>query len=79
MATLTIRNVDERVKRKLQIRAAYNGRSMEAEVRALLESVEENVHESQARQINTMRQELSGDLGNALTRLFTPFNENDLD
>ncbi len=79
MATLTIRNVDERVKRKLQIRAAYNGRSMEAEVRALLESVEENVIESQARQINNMRQELKSGLGSALTRLFTPLNENDLD
>jgi plasmid stability protein len=79
MATLTIRNVDERVKRKLQIRAAYNGRSMEAEVRALLEALEENVLEAQARQITNMRQELKGGLGNALTRLFTPLNENDLD
>ena len=61
MATLTIRNVDERVKRKLQIRAAYNGRSMEAEVRALLEALEENVLEAQARQITNMRQELGAD------------------
>lgn len=36
MSTLTIRKVDEDVKRRLQIRAAQNGRSMEAEVRAIL-------------------------------------------
>jgi antitoxin FitA len=41
MATLTIRNLDEKVKRLLQIRAAINGRSMEAEAReALSESME---------------------------------------
>ncbi|HEY1207773.1 MAG TPA: hypothetical protein VGE85_00260 [Terracidiphilus sp.] len=40
MATLTIRNLDETVKRRLQVRAALNGRSMEAEVReALVELV----------------------------------------
>jgi plasmid stability protein len=38
MATLTIRNLDEKVKRRLQIRAVLNDRSMEAEVRALLTS-----------------------------------------
>jgi len=36
MATLTIRNLDEKVKRKLQVRAAINGRSMEAEAREVL-------------------------------------------
>ena len=36
MATITIRNLDEKVKRKLQIRAAQNGRSMEAEAREVL-------------------------------------------
>jgi plasmid stability protein len=36
MATLTIRNLDETVKRRLQVRAALNGRSMEAEVREVL-------------------------------------------
>jgi plasmid stability protein len=44
MATLTIRNLDDKVKRALQIRAARNGRSMEAEVRALIEiSVESDL------------------------------------
>lgn len=34
--TLTIRNIDEAVKSALRMRAAQNGRSMEAEVRAIL-------------------------------------------
>ena len=36
MATIVIRKLDETVKRKLQIRAAVNGRSMEAEAREVL-------------------------------------------
>ena len=35
-STLTIRNLDEAVKRKLRIRAAQHGRSMEAEARVML-------------------------------------------
>ena len=37
MATLTIRNLSDEVHRSLRGRAALNGRSTEAEVRALLE------------------------------------------
>jgi plasmid stability protein len=36
MATLTIRDLDDDVKARLRIRAAENGRSMEAEARVLL-------------------------------------------
>jgi plasmid stability protein len=36
MATLTIRNVPAELREQLRIRAARHGRSMEAEVRALL-------------------------------------------
>jgi antitoxin FitA len=36
MAALSIRDLDESVKQRLQIRAARHGRSMEAEVRAIL-------------------------------------------
>ena len=36
MATLTIRDLDEQVKSALRVRAARNGRSMEAEVRDIL-------------------------------------------
>ena len=36
MVALNIRNLDETVKRRLQVRAARHGRSMEAEARAIL-------------------------------------------
>ena len=36
MTTLTIRNVDIAVKEQLRVRAARHGRSMEAELRAIL-------------------------------------------
>jgi antitoxin FitA len=36
MATLTIRDFDEELKAELRVRAAQHGRSMEAEVRAIL-------------------------------------------
>ena len=37
MATLTIRNVDPEVREALRVRAARNGRSMEAELRQILQ------------------------------------------
>jgi plasmid stability protein len=36
MASITIRNLDETVKRKLRLRAAYRNRSMEDEARDIL-------------------------------------------
>jgi len=36
MATLTIRQLDEKLKRRLRVRAAHNGRSMEEEAREIL-------------------------------------------
>lgn len=46
MAVLTIRNVDDSVKQRLRERAAAHGRSVEAEVRAILESaVREDRHQ----------------------------------
>lgn len=38
MATLTIRNLSDEVHRALKARAIQNGRSMEAEMRAILEA-----------------------------------------
>ncbi len=38
MATITVRDLDEATRSKLRIRAARNGRSMEAEVRDILET-----------------------------------------
>jgi len=36
MAAVSIRDLDERVRDRLRLRAARNGRSMEAEIRAIL-------------------------------------------
>lgn len=38
MATLTIRNLDDRVKALLRVEAARHGRSMEEEVRVILQN-----------------------------------------
>jgi antitoxin FitA len=38
MSTLTVRNLDDWLKARLRVRAAQNGRSMEAEARAILRS-----------------------------------------
>ena len=38
MATLTIRQLDERTNARLRARAARNGRSVEAEARAILDA-----------------------------------------
>lgn len=39
MASITIRNLDERVKRRLRVRAASSGCSMEEEARRILRAV----------------------------------------
>jgi len=39
MPTLTIRNVDPELQKRLRVRAAQNGRSMEAELRDILRDV----------------------------------------
>lgn len=36
VAAITVRNIDDKVRDRLRTRAAANGRSMEAEVRAIL-------------------------------------------
>jgi plasmid stability protein len=38
MAVMTIRNIDDAIKKRLRIRAAINGRSMEDEARDILRS-----------------------------------------
>lgn len=38
MATLTIRDLDDSIRDELRVRAARHGRSMEAEVRAILKA-----------------------------------------
>jgi antitoxin FitA len=61
MATLTIRNLDEKVKRRLQVRAALNCRSMEAEARASLTAAVEDAPSSAS---------LEEDLGTAIHKRF---------
>ena len=39
MASITIRNLQDGLKKRLRIRAAYHGRSMEEEVRQILNNV----------------------------------------
>jgi plasmid stability protein len=68
MATIVIRKLDETVKRKLQIRAARNGRSMEAEAREALSEIV--VHEP--------RPQRKGGLGTALHKRFARFGGVDL-
>ena len=41
MASITIRNLDDEVKRRLRVRAAGNGRSMEEEARLILREATE--------------------------------------
>ena len=38
MASITVRNLDDDLKKRLRVRAAVNGRSMEAEAREILRS-----------------------------------------
>jgi plasmid stability protein len=46
VASITVRNLDEGVKKRLRVRAADNGRSMEEEVRLILrEAVEPETRE----------------------------------
>ena len=61
MSTLTIRNVEPAVKERLRVRAARNGRSMEAELRAIL-----------AEAVGTER-DRDPNLAEAIRRRFQPF------
>ena len=61
MASITVRNLDDGLKRRLRIRAAENGRSMEQEAREILKQALED--------------EATPDrnLGTAIHELFRPF------
>jgi plasmid stability protein len=56
MSSLTVRDLDESVKNRLRVRAARNGRSMEEEVRQILQAIvapEQAGHLSFAERINS--------------------------
>jgi len=60
MASITIRQLEETTKRKLRIRAARHGRSMEQEAREILKSA------------LSQPEEQSKDLGKAIRDIFAP-------
>jgi len=60
MATLTVRNVDATLKERLRIRAARNGRSMEAELRVILNEA------------LSVEKDREPDLAQAIRRRFAP-------
>jgi plasmid stability protein len=62
MATLTIRQLDEKTKRRLRVRAAHHGRSMEEEAREILRTA--LIAFSPAK----------GNLAEAIRQRFAPFN-----
>ncbi len=66
MASITIRKLPENTKRRLRIRAARNGRSMEQEARELLET---GLARADAEPEN---------LGESIRKLFAPFGGVDL-
>ena len=61
MASITIRNLDDGVKRKLRVRAATNGRSMEEEARTILRAAVDQ--EDSKRGLGTRVHELFKPLG----------------
>ncbi|TDO52405.1 plasmid stability protein [Kribbella sp. VKM Ac-2527] len=61
MAAITVRNLDDHVKQRLRIRAAQHGRSMEAEVRAII--VEAVGAEDEPKNILTRLRESAAELG----------------
>ncbi len=61
MASITVRNLEESLKRRLRVRAAENGRSMEREAREILRAA---LDEDAAPPSN---------LGTAIHQLFRPF------
>jgi plasmid stability protein len=67
MAAITIRNVDDALKKRLRLQAAAHGRSMEEEARAILRAA--------------LSAEAAGStkLGSALRDLFQPVGGVDLD
>ena len=66
MATITIRQLDEKTKSRLRIRAAHHGRSMEEEAREILRSA------------LTSSAPIKGNLAESIQRRFASFGGIDL-
>ena len=69
MPSIIIRNLDENTKRKLKIRAATNGRSMEREAREILKNVLARTSKKQANLADRIRDIFSPLGGVELERL----------
>ena len=67
MASITVRNLDDDLKRRLRIRAAENGRSMEQEAREILRSA------------LAVEATPSKNLGTAIRERFAPYGGVELD
>jgi len=67
MAAVTIRNVDEALKKRLRMQAALHGHSMEEEARNIL------------RAALSREPAMPGNLGSALHELFKPYGGVELD
>ena len=65
MASITVRNLKETTKRKLKMRAAANGNSMEQEIREILDNASEQTTPSQ-------KTGTGADLVRAIRRRFAP-------
>ncbi len=84
MASITVRNLDDGLKRRLRVRAAENGRSMEQEARDILRAA---LDEDAARQDDqdTHRDAAYGDnapsrnLGTMIRDLFQPYGGAELE
>jgi plasmid stability protein len=67
MATLTIRQLDEKTKTRLRVRAAHHGRSMEEEAREILRSA------------LTAASPMKGNLAETIRRRFAAFGGHELE
>ncbi len=65
-STITVRNLDDIVKARLRLRAAQNGRSMEAEARAILRDALLEPGASEARLGSRIHDRFAGLRGDAL-------------
>jgi len=59
MATLTIRQLDEKTKSRLRVQAAHHGRSMEEEARAILRSALTSARPQKRNLAESIRERLS--------------------
>ena len=55
MASITIRDIDERLKTRLRVRAAHHGRSMEEEARDILRSALSTVRTRNGSLVDSIR------------------------